>query len=409
MTRSLPRSLRLSIATLAVCQLGLTATPTWAQTPVAPPAPPPPPAEAAPPAPTAMSTPAMTGPLVANPAPYSIDAGPIGKVYITGAVSGFAMFQSDPTAVDHTSRLDLTNGHLIAQTTEGLVQFYAQGGAYSFPTVGAPYITAGRTTGDFFGAFPVGYIKLAPTDEFSVIAGKLPTLIGAEYAFTFQNMNIERGLLWFQEPIISRGIQANYTMGPVALSVSLNDGLYSDRYNWISGLATWTIDKQNTLAVAAGGNASTTTVATLATPTAQNNSRIVNLIYTYNSAPWVITPYFQYTDVPANSTLGFTSGASTYGAALLASYAFTDNVSLAGRAEIIGSSGGAGAANLLGYGPGSAAWSLTLTPTYQQGIFFARAEGSVVGISSVAAGSGFGRSGTSKTQGRFMVETGILF
>jgi len=31
------------------------------------------------------------------------------------------------------------------------------------------------------------------------MAAKLPTLIGAEYTFTFENMNIERGLLWNQE------------------------------------------------------------------------------------------------------------------------------------------------------------------------------------------------------------------
>ena len=71
----------------------------------------------------------------------------------------------------------------------------------------------------------------------------MPTLIGAEYAFTFQNMNIERGLLWNQEPIISRGIQGNYSSGPLTVSLSLNDGLYSNNYNWISGLVSYTLNK----------------------------------------------------------------------------------------------------------------------------------------------------------------------
>ncbi len=63
------------------------------------------------------------------------------------------------------------------------------------------------------------------------MAGKLPTLIGAEYTFTFENMNIERGLLWNQENAVNRGVQANFTSGPVAVSVSWNDGFYPNRYN----------------------------------------------------------------------------------------------------------------------------------------------------------------------------------
>jgi hypothetical protein len=217
-------------------------------------------------------------------------------------------------------------------------------------------------------------------------------------------MNIERGLLWNQEPVISRGIQGNYTAGPLALSLSLNDGFYSENYNWLSGLATWTIDKENTLAVAAGGNIDRTTRSTFVTPLAQNNSTIVNLIYTYNAAPWTITPYFQYTDVPSNGSLGIAQ-ASTYGGAVLANYAINDNWNVAGRFEYIGTSGGG---NLL-YGPGSSALSATLTPTYQQGIFFARTDLSVVSAFSTAAGSVFGKSGNTKTQGRLVLETGILF
>ena len=37
-------------------------------------------------------------------------------------------------------------------------------------------------------------------------------------------MNIARGLLWAQEPVIQKGIQANLTTGPVGWSLSFNDG-----------------------------------------------------------------------------------------------------------------------------------------------------------------------------------------
>src|ERR1019366_4888212 len=142
--------------------------------------------------------------------------------------------------------------------------------------------------------------------------GRLPTLIGEESSFTFQNMNIERGLLWNQEPAISRGIQANLTTGPVAWSVSWNDGVYSDRYNWVSGLATWTIDPANIVAVAGGGNLGHTGTATYATPTAVNNEAVFDLMYTHTSGPWTIAPYFQYTSVGKNPTLGYTQEADTW-------------------------------------------------------------------------------------------------
>jgi hypothetical protein len=387
------------IAAVALCELGLIAL-ARAQQPV----PAPPPAEAAP-ASAAMTTPAMAGPLVANPNPFSIDAGPLGKVYLTGAGSGLFMLQSNAVPGDRRTRIDISNAHVIAQTTEGLVQFYVQAGMYSFPALGTPYLSSPRTTGDFFSPLPVAYVKIAPNDTFSVQAGKLFTLIGAEQAFTFQNMNIERGLLWNQEPVISRGIQGNYTADPLTVSVSINDGFYSDSYNWLSGSAAWAFNKENTLTFAAGGNFGHTSKNVLKSPFFLNNSQIYNIIYTYSAAPWTITPYFQYTRVPALN--GFSS-ASTVGGAILASYAFTDNLSVAARGEYISSTGNAAAPNLL-FGQGSSAWSVTLTPTYQQGIFFSRIEGSFVQAISTTPGSVFGRSGNAKNQARFLLEAGIVF
>src|SRR4051794_3281689 len=53
------------------------------------------PAVEQPTAPTAMTTPAMTGPLMANPNPTSVDAGFLGSVYVTGAVSGLKLWQNN--------------------------------------------------------------------------------------------------------------------------------------------------------------------------------------------------------------------------------------------------------------------------------------------------------------------------
>lgn len=193
--------------------------------------------------------------------------------------------------------------------------------------------------------------------------------------------------------------------------MSLNDGFYSDSYNWLVGSAAWTLDKANTLTLVTGGNfGHTDKNIYMKTPFFQNNGVVFNLIYSYTAAPWTVTQYFQYTSASGNPVLRAPQGAETYGGAVLASFAFSDSFSLAGRVELIGATGSlsGGSANLLGYGPGSSAWSLTLTPTYQAGIFFVRGEGSVVQASNIASGLAFG-GGNERTQGRFLVEAGLIF
>src|SRR6516225_5291832 len=366
-------------------------------------------------APTAMTTPAMTGPLAANPNPMSFDAGPLGPVYLTGAISGLGLWQNNISPGDQHSLASLSNGQFFFQKTEGLFQYFVQVGAYTIPALGTPYVNTPKATGDFFGPLPMAWAKIAPTDTFSIQGGKLPTLMGAENTFTYQNMNIERGLLWNQENAINRGVQLNYTQDPIAFALSWNDGFYSNRYTWLSGSATYTLDTANSFVLAAGGNYAHTTKATLATPLFQNNSTLFTLVYTYNSAPWTITPYFQYTHVPAASSIGAFTSAATYGGAVLANYSFGDDSPLSGfsipiRFEYISSTGNAvsGTPNLL-YGPGSNAWSVTLTPTYQYKIYFARAEISHVGANSTTPGLAFGPSGTNTTQTRFLFEAGVLF
>jgi len=375
----------------------------------------PPAAEEKPAAPTAMTTPAMIGPLTANSNPMSFDAGPLGPVYLTGAVSGLGLWQNNISPGDQHSLASLSNGQFFFQKIDGLLQYFVQVGAYTIPALGTPYFNTRKATGDFFGPLPMAWAKIAPTDTFSVQGGKVATLLGAEDTFSFQNMNIERGLLWNQEPAISRGAQLNYTQGPVAFAFSWNDGFYSNRYTWLSGSATYTLDSANSFALAAGGNYAHTTKSTLATPLFQNNSTLFTLVYTYNSAPWTITPYFQYTHVPAASSIGAYTSAATYGGAILASYSFGDDSPLPGfsipiRFEYISSTGNiaSGTPNLL-YGPGSNAWSITLTPTYQYKNYFARAEVSHVGANSTTSGLAFGPNGTNTTQTRFLFEAGVLF
>lgn len=353
--------------------------------------------------------PGMNGPLAANPKPAEFDAGPLGKLNVTGVLSGIAQTENHPFPGEEKSVLDLTNGQVFVQKTSGIFQFFVQAGVYSLPDLGAAYVKSRTMTSNLYGPLPQAFIKIQPSADFSVLAGKLPTLIGAESTFTFENMNVERGLLWNQEPAVSRGVQANYSHGPVAFSLSINDGYYSKKFSWLSASLAYTINKQDTLTLVGGGNLSHIDHSSFQTPLAQNNSDIYNVIFTHTSGPWTIQPYVQYSRVHTAPELGL-AHAETYGAALLAKYSFTPAFSLAGRVEYVTTTGSVakGSPNLL-YGPGSRAGSITLTPTYQKGIFFLRGEVSHVATTHVTPGSALGVNGLDRTQNRALVEGGVLF
>jgi Putative beta-barrel porin-2, OmpL-like. bbp2 len=362
------------------------------------------------PAPAPVPMPPMGGPLTNNPAPISLDAIPgiestLGKVYVSAALSGMVMGQTNAHEVpgDRDGYMDLTNATVTLQKTDGWFQWYVQAGAYSYPTLGTPYTNASTTGAVTFGAVPQAWAKVVLSDSFNVIAGELPTLIGDETAFTYENMNVERGLLWAQEPLVSRGVQANYASGPFSLSVSWNDGYYSDRFNEISGLVSYAFNGgADTLAVAAEGQLGHTGYGNAGSSLFQNNSSIYNLIWTHTSGNWTISPYFQYTNSDRYHN-------DSTGGAVLVTYAFNDFWKLSGRFEYVGSSGNSPISNGFFYGPGSNAFSFTITPTWQYKRFFVRPELSYVAASSTTPGAALGPLGTDTDQFRGLIETGILF
>jgi hypothetical protein len=381
------------------------------------------PAPAPTPAPP-LTTPSVTGPLtMASPNP--IDLGNLGipvlsdmappirdlfKFDANAVVSGIGIVQSHAVDGDRSARADASNAELILQKPDGLIQYYLQVGAYSIPALGTPYVSSGNAVNRLYGPLPAAFLKIAPTDSFSIMAGNLPTLIGAEYTFTFENVNVERGLLWNQENAINRGVQVNYTKGPIAASLSWNNGFYSKSYTWLTGSLAYTINSANSISAIGGQNLGFSKFSNFATPVDQNNGGIYDLIYTYNAAPWILQPYFQWTYVPHNSTIGVFKSTSTLGGALLASYQISEHFFLAARGEYIESTGNTtdGAANLLTYGPGSSAYSLTLTPTYQYKQFFVRPEVSYVQALSYVSGDVFGNKGQQASQVRGLLEFGLL-
>ncbi len=309
---------------------------------------------------------AYAGPL-ALPNPLTFGAGPLGKLDVQGIASGMAFYQDNPQGSPGTlgaKRVgaDITNGMVIIQKESGPVQFYLQAGAYSFPTLASGLTSASNAINDF-GALPI----------------------------------------------------------PISASVSWNDGYYSNRYNWVDGDLTYTLNGDNSLEFYGGGNVAGAGGST-SNPAVSGNiadgaddSDIYGLIYTYSAGPWMIEPYVQYMHTPAQLNITPHSF-DNYGGALLVNYSVTKDVSLAGRVEYlrVGGTPGEGenkaADGITDLPVDSDAWSITLTPTYQSGGFFARAELSYVTASCPAGYGGFaGNNLANTTQIRGMLETGFMF
>ncbi|HEY5161528.1 MAG TPA: outer membrane beta-barrel protein, partial [Terriglobales bacterium] len=282
------------------------------------------------PAPAALPTPSITGPLQAIP-PAIFDAGPFGKLAVNGVLSGFGMVQGNHVAGDDSKQAALSNGQVFIQKTDGWFQFYVQAGAYNLPALGTPFLATDKAVSNLYGPVPVAFLKLQPGKNTSIQVGALPTLMGAEYTFTFENMNISRGLLWNQENAVNRGIQVNQTMGKFTASMSWNDGFYSNRYSWLSGSLTYA-SGPHSLAFVGMGNLAQTKFQSLATPV-QNNGTMYAVLYTFNKAPWIIQPYWQYTNIPTNPSIGVVKGATTNAAAILVSRTFKHGFSLPARFE----------------------------------------------------------------------------
>lgn len=372
--------------------------------PAAAPAPAPAPA-----APAPLSTFVLTGPLQWLP-PAVVNVGPFGKASVNGIVTGYAQGQNNPVPGDDTKQATLSNGEIYVQKADGTVQYFVQAGLYTMPTLGTPFMNAQDTVKNFYGPVPVAFLKLQTGKTTSWEIGSLPTLMGAESTFTYQNFNISRGVLWAQENAVNRGLQVNQTLGKyLTASLSWNDGYYSNRYSWLSGSLTFT-KGANTLVYDGMGNLSKTVFQTLATPV-QNNSSMHVVIYTYTKGSWIASAYYQYSNVPTNAKVGVVKGANTNGFAAYLSKSFKSGFALPGRFEYITQSGKLGGTdvNLLGYGPGSSAVTFTVTPTYQKGGFFFRADLGDVHAMNYTSGDVFGTLGKNADQFRAVGEFGFIF
>src|SRR5205823_5694428 len=117
---------------------------------------------------------------------------------------GFTLTSNNPNATgaldtssgsDLSSRTQLANALLTVAHTTGPLRFSLTAGAYNLPVVGLainPTFQQFANT-NLYGYLPNAYVQYVPNANWTISAGKLPTLLGQENTFTFQNVNIQRG------------------------------------------------------------------------------------------------------------------------------------------------------------------------------------------------------------------------
>lgn len=355
-----------------------------------------------------------------QPSPTSTSLA-LGPLSVDGVFSAFSLFTNNvnatgsldtSTGADLSNRTDISNALLIVNKNSGTLRYGFAAGAYNIPVVGFALnktIQNGANT-SLYGALPSVYVEYAPTSNFNLIAGKLATFTGWESTYTYENANIQRGIIWNIETAVSRGLGANVSGPKFNAGLQVNDGYYSGNRLGVEGQISNTPNSNLTLAfvwVVPNSSAPGNATASIA------NKQLYNPMLTYTNGRWTFSPYVLFVTSPSSKALGYATSEHAFGAVLGVSYALSSMWSLPLRVEY-GENGSTQSdtglnANLLGYGPGSSAWTYTLTPTYRRGIFFARAEASQVDVSNFTPGTAFGTSGTLSNQFRTGLETGIQF
>jgi len=359
-------------------------------------------------------------PALADPLPPPTPS-PAPALTVSGVLSGFTLSSDNANATgaldtasgaDLSSRTQLSNALLTIAHTNGKLRFSVTAGAYAFPVVGLAINPTFQkfTNTNLYGYVPVAYAQYVPDEHWTISAGKLPTLQGQENGFTFQNPNIQRGLVWNMELIVSRGIRVAYTGASFNAALEYNDGFYSGSHRAIEGQVGWSPTPSRSLQFIffiPDANTPSNVTALIA------NKREYDLMYTQQIGKLQLLPYALWVQSPASTALGYAKSESAFGAVLMANWAFNSTFSLGGRFETVADSSAPTDfgfnSDLLGYGPGSSATTLTLTPAYKTPHMFARGEWSHVAAYNILPGLGFGPAGTRTNQTRFGLELGVQF
>ena len=187
-------------------------------------------------------------------------------------------------------------------------------------------------------------------------------------------------------------------------------------------MLTYTINQENSVSIYADGNTGHTgTVNDVSTlrfskngyvdsSLVYDNSNIYGLYYTYSGSNFTITPEVQYMYTPINWAFGTTQSSNDISAMIHSDYYLTKTWSIATGVDYEHANstgeGTAATGGYFGYGAGSSAIGVIITPTYVDNGYFIRDELSYVHLTNYSSGFGVGNR---PDQFRDILETGFWF
>ncbi len=208
------------------------------------------------------------------------------------------------------------------------------------------------------------YIQLKQ-GMFEVEAGRILTNVGGEAPFTWQNVNIQRGLVWSAEPVFYNGVRVSTDIENFSVYAGVNDADSSDGKMALEAGVSTSFDRVDAALNIFVPDASD-----------KNNVRVYNLTLNLNYFEKLpLTFYADYLDKPQKG-----SDANGWGAALLGEFKVNDKVSVGGRVEYVNNDGDG---EVYSIGTGNNAWTFTITPKYQVNKYlYIRGEASYVDLAN---------------------------
>ncbi len=321
---------------------------------------------------------------------------PIGTVNVSGALTVYTIHSNNIAVGDNRkTRYDAGSAIISLSKPAEPFGFTLIGGAYALPVVGVGLSKTSQDT-DLFSPIPVAYVEYSPMKGLSIQAGKLPTIIGYESAFTYQNDYIQRGLVWNMQPLINNGVRLTYSTDFLFVKLGVNDGFYT-----LS-----TTDPKPALEASLGltpmKDGSVALNVIVPHKDSRPNNRELNLVASYTLDKLSLGADLLYVEAPRSNTAGVPQKAKASGVALHLSYDLKP-FKLSGRVEYVKDNSDTGGIDLVGLGDGNKGLTFTATPAYTYGPLFLRGE-----LSYVKADQPFTVNGK-RDQIRIGAEVGFMF
>ncbi len=329
------------------------------------------------------------------------------KMSVNGAVSIYTVAGSKVTSSDKSINYDVGSAMIELSKTSSTVGFDVLAGSYAFPVVGAGFSSTVDCT-KIFSPLPVAYVSVKPSKGWEVMLGRMPTIIGYESAFTYQNDFVERGLVWNMQPVLHDGIRIKRNYDNFSFTLGVNDGYYSASSKTSSGSLIISPAVEASLGYSfKNGSVAFNTLIPSKSARPNNtadpaNKEEFDITGSYSFGKLSLGLDGLYVYAPKDDKAGVAEKATAYGIAAYGSYDISP-FTLGLRIEYVKDNSDNANVDLVGIGDGNSAETVTFGIKYTQGEFFVKGETSLV-----IADKNF-TSDNKKTVTRAAIETGINF